>query len=124
MVGTSAGFFVFLLLMFAAVQILFNLYATSIVTAAAHDAAREVAGFDASTDRCAAVSRAESRFTEALGQYSEAGHVALEWTCGDPDVVRLRVVADHPTILPARLSGLLSLGHLDRTIEMRVEALR
>ncbi len=124
MVGTSAGFLVFLLLMFAAVQILFNLYATSIVTAAAHDAAREVAGFDASTDRCAAVSGAESRFAEALGQYSDAGHVALEWTCADPDVVRLRVVANHPTILPARLSGLLSLGHLDRTIEMRVESLR
>ena len=44
LVGTSAGFLVFMLMMLAAVQILFNLYATSMVTAAAHDAARDVAG--------------------------------------------------------------------------------
>ena len=55
MIGTSAGFLVFSLLMFAAVQILFNLYATSMVTSAAHEAAREVAGYAAAADRCAAV---------------------------------------------------------------------
>ena len=124
MVGTSAGFLVFLLLMFAAVQILFNLYATSMVTAAAHDAARDVAGFDAATDRCAAIAGAESAFVDALGDYGDGGHATLQWTCGDPDVVRLRVIADHPTILPPMLAGLLSLGHLDRTIEIRVEAFR
>ncbi len=124
MVGTSAGFLVFLLLMFAAVQILFNLYATTMVTAAAHDAARDVAGFDAAADRCAAVAGAEAQFVDALGDYGDRGHAHLEWTCGDADVVRVRVIADHPTILPPRLAGLLSLGHLDRTIEVRVEDLR
>jgi hypothetical protein len=121
LVGTSAGFLVFLLLMLAAVQILFNLYANSMVTAAAHDAARQVAGFDAAADRCAATADAEVRFTEALGDYGDAGYASLTWTCIDPAVVRVQVVADHPTILPPRMAGLISLGHLDRTITIRIE---
>ena len=122
--GTAAGFLVYLLLMFAAVQILFNLYATSMVTAAAHDAAREVAGFGASGDRCGATAAAEARFVEQLGDYGDAGHASLEWTCSDPEVVRVRVTAHHPSILPPRLGGLLSLSGLDRTIEVRVEDAR
>ncbi len=121
LVGTSAGFLVFLLLMLTAVQILFNLYATSMVTAAAHDAARDVAGFDASPDRCAATVAAEAAFVEALGDYGTAGHARLDWTCTDPNVVRLRVQADHPSILPSRFAGLFSLTRMDRTIEVRVE---
>ena len=120
-IGTAAGFLVFLLLMFGAVQVLFNLYATSMVTAAAHDAAREVAGFAASADRCGAASRATETFHERLGGYGERGHVTLQWTCADPEVVRVRVIATHPSILPARLQGLRSLSLLDRTIEVRVE---
>lgn len=124
MLGTSAGFVVFLLLMFAAVQILFNLYATSIVTAAAHDAASAVAGLDAADDRCAAAADAEARFVEALGDYGQAGHAELFWDCIDPDIVTVRVVAEHPTFLPAHLAGLVDLGHLDRTIVVRVERFR
>lgn len=119
--GTAAGFLVFLLLMFAAVQILFNLYATSMVTAAAHDAARQVAGFAASGDRCGAVDDAEADFVERLGDYGTAGHATLEWVCTDPDVVTVRVIARHPSILPARLAGLGTLAELDRTIRIRVE---
>lgn len=122
--GTAAGFVVFLLLMFSAVQILFNLYATSMVTAAAHDAAREVAGFGASGDRCRAAVEADADFATALGGYGDAGHASLEWTCTDPDIVRVRVTATHPSILPSRLGGLLSLSELDRTIEVRIEDAR
>ena len=120
----SAGFLVFMLLMLAAVQILFNLYATSMVTAAAHDAAREVAGLDSAADRCGAVAAAEAAFLRSLGDYGSDGHVSLHWTCRDPEVVRLRVVAQHPSVLPERLSGLNSLARLDRTIEIRTEARR
>lgn len=119
--GTASGLLVFLLLMFTAVQILFNLYATSMVTDAAHAAARDVAGFDSAPDRCAAAAAADMAFVEKLGSYGQAGHAHLEWTCDDPDVVAVRVVARHPTVLPARLGGLLSLSELDRTIEVRVE---
>ena len=121
-VGTAAGFLVFMLLLLAAIQLLFNLYATSMVTAAAHDAAAEVAGFRSSADRCAAVEAADRRFTEALGTYGAAGHATLEWTCTDPDVVRVRIRATHPSVLPPRLIGLRSLSELDRSIEVRIES--
>ena len=124
MIGTSAGFVVFLMLMVVAVQILFNLYATSMVTSAAHEAARTVAGFAAAADRCAAVDDAEARFLEVLGDYGEAGHAQLRWTCADPDVVTVRVIADHPTLLPPRFAGLIDLGHVDRTIAVRIEEVR
>lgn len=122
MVGTSAGFLVFLLLLLVAVQILFNLYANTMVTSAAHTAARSVAGHRASDDRCAAVEGANERFVETLGEYGDGGHATLEWTCRHPDAVAVRISATHPTILPARMSGLLGLGHLERTIVVRVEA--
>lgn len=121
MVGSSAGFLVFLLLLFAAVQILFNLFATSMVTSAAHEAAREVAGYRSAPDRCAAVTDAEAQFVEALGEYGRGGHATLTWTCSDPEAVTVQVIAQHPTVLPARMVGLLSLGRLDRTIVIRVE---
>lgn len=121
LLGTLAGFFVFVLLLFAAVQVLFNLYATSMVTGAAYDAARVVAGFDNAADRCAAVTEGNRVFAEEVGRYLTAGHASLAWTCTDPDVVRLEVTADHPTVLPARLGGLLGLTHLERTIVIRVE---
>lgn len=123
-IGTATGVLVFLLLMFSAVQILFNLYATSMVTAAAHDAAREVAGFRASPNRCGAAIDATTRFTDQLGEYGRAGHASLEWSCTDPDVIRVRVIATHPSLLPERLSALRPLSELDRTIEVRIEGPR
>ena len=121
MIGTSAGFLVFLLLLFAAVQILFNLYATSMVTSAAHEAAREVAGYAVAADRCAAIADAEAGFVESLGEYGRDGYAFLTWNCTDPDVVTVQVVANHPTVLPARMAGLIDLGRLDRTIVVRIE---
>lgn len=118
------GFTVFMLLLLVSVQVLFNLHATTVVTGAAFDAARRVAGYDSAADRCAAASGAEAEFRTRLGDYTERGTVALTWTCGDPDTVRLDVRAEHPTILPRRLRGLTGLGRLERTIEVRVEELR
>jgi hypothetical protein len=120
-IGTALGFAVFLLMLLTAVQVLFNLYATSVVTAAAHDAAREVAGFRSAGARCAAAVDAEQGFHHDLGDYGRQGRASLEWDCLDPSVVTVRVQATHPSVLPARLRGLLDLGHLDRTIEVRIE---
>lgn len=119
--GTAAGLLVFLLLMITAVQVLFGLYATSMVTSAAHDAARAVAGFDAADDRCGAVPAAEAAFVEQLGRYGNAGHASLHWICADPFVVTVRVTAEHPSILPGRFGGLIGLTRTDRTIQVRVE---
>ena len=110
-----------MLLLVAAIQILFNLYATSMVTAAAVDAARTVAGHDAALDRCGAIVAAETRLLDDLGSYSERGELTLDWVCNDSDVVQLRVRARHPSILPAVLQGLSGLGSIDRTVEVRVE---
>ena len=124
MVGTTAGVTVFLLLLLAAVQIVYDLHATSTLTAVAHDAAREVASVDHAPDRCAAVSAAEGRMRLRLGEYAERAGVTLDWTCRDPDAVRLRVRATHPSILPPRLAGLVPLGSVDRTVKVRLEELR
>ncbi len=124
LIGTSAGFLVFLLLLFAAVQILFNLYATTMVTTAAHEAAMKVAGFDAYPDRCAAVPAADAAFIESLGQYGREGHATLTWTCNDPQRVIVRITADHPTLLPRAVSGLFGLSHMSKVIEVRTELKR
>ena len=119
-----AGFLVFLLLMFAATQVLFDLYATSMVTSAAHDAARVVAGFDNAPDHCAATAMGDRAFAETLGNYASETGAELSWTCADPAAIRVRVTADHPTLLPPFLVGLTGLGHVDRTIVVRVEDIR
>jgi len=124
LIGTSTGFLVFLLLLFAAVQILFNLYATTMVTSAAHEAATRVAGFDASGDRCAAIPAAEAAFVEALGQYGRDGNATLSWNCTDPDRVIVIITADHPTVLPNAVAGIFGLSRLRKTIEIRTERKR
>ena len=124
LLGALAALLVFLILLFAAVQVLFNLHADSMVTSAGFEAARVVAGFDRGSERCRAVPAGERRFREALGQFGAAGSVRLDWTCDDPDEVRLAVAAEYPTVLPPFLRGLTGLGRLDRTITVRVEARR
>lgn len=124
LLGALGALLVFLLLLFAAVQVLFSLHADSMVTSAGFEAARVVAGFDRAPERCRAVPAGEQRFREALGRFGAAGSVRLDWTCDDPDEVRLAVAAEYPTILPPFLRGLTGLGRLDRTITVRVEARR
>ena len=118
------GFTVFMLLLMFAVQVLFNLYATTVVTGAAFDSARRVAGYASAADRCAAVPAAEAAFWRTMGDYGERGTATLAWSCDDPQTVRLTVDARHPTILPAFFPGLASLGRMSRVIEMRVEDVR
>ncbi len=124
LIGLCTALLVYLLMMLAAVQILFNLYATSLVVAAAHDVAHQVASIDAAQNRCAATTSAQAEFERSLGSYGSAGHASLQWTCNHPDKTIVRVRAQHPTFLPTRLLGLASLNNLDRTIEIRNESLR
>lgn len=124
LLGALGALLVFLILLFAAVQVLFSLHADSMVTSAGFEAARVVAGFDRASERCRAVPAGEQRFREALGRFGAAGSVRLDWTCDDPDEVRLAVAAEYPTVLPPFLRGLTGLGRLDRTIAVRVEARR
>ena len=124
LLGALAALLVFFLLLLVAVQVLFNLHADSMVTSAGFEAARVVAGFDRAPERCRAVPAGERRFREALGRFGAASSIRLDWTCDDPDEVRLAVAAEYPTVLPPFLRGLTGLGRLDRVITVRVEARR
>lgn len=102
-----------------------NLYATSVVTAAAFDAARIVAGSDGGQ---AAEEAAERQARELLDGYEGEGSPSFRWgyrsTDGDgiADVVDLRVVATHPTSLLPNLR--MPYQTIDRTVTVRLERLQ
>lgn len=121
LISTSFGLTVFFVMLFAAVQIMFHLYANTMVGAAAYDAARSLASYGVSANRCAAVPTAKRQFVDSLGDYATAANATLHVTCNHPDVVRVRVTATHPSILPSTIGGLSALGNFDRTIEIRAE---
>jgi Flp pilus assembly protein TadG len=119
LLGTSFGILAFLGFLFFAVQLLFNLYATSVVTSATYDAARQVAtsghrATQADLDAAEATARGE------LGQYGR--RVRFTWDIeSDPTVVKLRVVAMNPRFLAPAIDSLVGLDEIDRTVEVRVE---
>lgn len=114
--GTLTGVTVFLALLFFAVHLVLNLYGASTVTAVAFDAARIAAGSDGDQ------SSAEAHAVGLLGGYAERGALELTWQ-SDADVVRLRVVAHHPS---ADLLPFVDLPFdvTDRTIVVRRERVR
>ena len=117
-VGTLLGVGVFLALMLFAVQVLFGLYVTSVVTAVAYDAAKSVAGADRGNTPAArgdAVRNAEHQ----LGHYAD--DVTFDWRRSDDDVVRLEVRAKRPVLLPRSLLGGVGLGDIEREVQVRVE---
>lgn len=112
------GLVVFLALLFVAVQILFNLYTTSVVTSVSYDAARRVA---ASQGDPAAIADAEAHARQALGRY--APQVSFEWST-DGDVVALRVRAHNPAHVLPVTAGRFAFGDIDRTVRVRLERFR
>ena len=98
-------------------QVLFNLYATSAVTAAAFDGARVAAGFGG--DREAA----EAHVHEVLGAYAERPGFTLTWG-EDPagEHVILTVRAQNPGFLPRTLRAPMGLDRIERTVRVRIES--
>lgn len=122
LLGTSFGILFFLGFLFFAVQLLFNLYATSVVTSASYDAARRVAtaGHRATQSDMDA---AETFARDELGTY--ASRVTFTWDVdSDPSVVKLQVVATHPRFLGPSLDSLVGLDEIRRTVVVRVEDFR
>jgi hypothetical protein len=109
------GFVVFLVLLLFAVQVLFNLFATSVVTSVAYDAARKVAGQHGGPESQA---QAEGDARRALGRYSD--RVTFEWNSSS-EVVALRVRATSSSVLFPAMAGPLAFGDIDRTVRVRVE---
>ena len=108
------GVLVFLLLLLVAVQVIYNLYATSAVTAAAFDGARLAAG-SARVDEAAA----EAHVKSVLGEYG-AERVDVRFR-PDPEDVVLTVVADNPSFLPPALRRPLGFDRIERTVRVRIE---
>lgn len=113
------GFIVFLALLLFAVQVLFNLYATSVVTSVAYDAARKVAGGRGGPGTEA---QAEADARRSLGRYAD--RVTFTWGPPDGDVVQLRVRATSPSVLLPAVGGPVAFGTIDRTVRVRVERFR
>jgi len=105
--------------MLVAVQVAYNLYATTMVTSAASDAARRLAGAAADGDPDASA-KAEAWVRELLGPYGDANVDAVEVT-RTAEVVRLRVVARNPGLVTPLVGRPLGLDRIDRTVTMRVE---
>lgn len=118
-ISTWIGFVLFIGLLLFAVQSLLNLYATSVVTSVAYDAAREVAGADGGTD---AVARAELRAREMLGRFGE--EVTFDWSGSDDEDIVLRVRGSVPKVLLPVQRGPVAFGEIDRTVRLRVERFR
>ena len=117
-VSMAIGFLVFMVMLLTAVQVILRLYATSVVTAAANDAARQVAG---SRGGPSAIEGAEHLARAMLGRYGQA--MTFDWSATDTDSVVLRVTAGSPHVLPA-LTSAARLDRVDRTVKVRIERFR
>jgi hypothetical protein len=109
--------------MMFAVQVLYNLYATSVVTAAAFDAARVVAGGAATGDRRDAEADGRARFRALVGRYAARHVETLDFGESTDDVIVLHVRARNPSLLPGRPAA-AAFGTIDRRIRVRVERFR
>lgn len=122
--GTIFGITMFLGFLFFAVQLLFNLYATSVVTSVTHDAARRLAALGPGITR-SDIEVETRRARQLLGAYGrDPGKVRFEVVLDpplSPERVRVRVHAENPRLLPAPLDQLQAFDVIERTATVRVE---
>jgi hypothetical protein len=116
LIGTLVGFIMFMLLLLLAVQTLVHLYATSAVTAAANDAAEQVASAGGSASEVPAAQR------EAVARLGTFGgrHAKFEWDEIGGQQVTLTVTARSPALLPLPASY----RDIERTVTVRTERFR
>ncbi len=123
--STVAGLVVFLALLLFAVETMIGLYTRSVVTDAAWNGVRTVAGARTTSDDEAALSDArsvaEARVRSNLGRFGE--RVALDWSASDADIVRLTVRATPPGFLWRALRPIAP-DAFARTVSVRVERWR
>ena len=124
-IASAAGVLVFLVLLLFAAQLIFNLYATSVVNAAGMDAARQVASgeVDHGDSRAvsAATAAAEERARSLLGEYGD--QVRFTWTVDD-ERVSLRLQVERTKVLPSAVASGVGLDEIDRTVTVRTERFR
>lgn len=122
--GTTLAFVVVITFLLFTTQLLFGLYARTLVSAVATDVAQRAAheGFEALHDDRVAIHESEVR--RRLGEYGERAviEISLEDLDGDGtgDSVSVAVVADLPTLLPTALAP-ASPTRFTRTASARLE---
>lgn len=115
LISTSFGLVFFLVFLLFAVQLLVNLYATSVVTSVTYDAARRVAVLGhppSQAEQEAVVDRARTQ----LGSYGQ--NALFDFDTTDPAVIKLRVRVANPRVI----NQYVGLDQIDRTVVVRVEA--
>jgi hypothetical protein len=118
--GTTFGVAVVVTLLMFAAHVLLGLWITSTVTAAAHDAALDVALSGATGARRAELEQhAIARARQSLGRYG--ARVRLEFEPTGPDEVVLHVTAPEVRLLPPPAARAVGLGGLDRRIVVQTE---
>jgi Flp pilus assembly protein TadG len=122
LIGSVAGLLVFLAMMLFAVQTLVGLYTRSVVTDAAHEGARRVAGArveqgDPAAQQDARIA-AEGEVRRLLGRFGD--EVTMDWSGSTADTVALRVRATPPGFLWNTLRG-PGAALVDRTVTVRIE---
>lgn len=115
-IGAAFGLAFFLGFLLLAVQILYSLHATSVLTHAGYDAARRLA-------RTGDVAEATARFEAVVG--SERAAISFEARGGtgftDADTIVVHVRRHAPGLLPAGLTGILPFQQVERTLVVRNE---
>ncbi len=123
--ASLAGLLAFLALLLFAVQTLVALHTRSVVTDAAYEGARAVAGARVDHTDPAAVAAAQADAADTvrrlLGRFGDT--VELDWSGTTTDTVSLTVRAHPPGFLWAALRG-PGAALIDRTVHVRVEELR
>jgi hypothetical protein len=122
LIASLAGFTVFVVLLLVAVQVLFDLYARSAVTAAGFEAARRVAGYDVATlpanELARAEAEAEAQARRTLGRYGAGAK--FNWALSQTDVaVRVRVL--NTSLVPTGLARAMGIDTIDRTVHVHAE---
>lgn len=114
-VGTLVGFLIFMILLLLGVQTLLHLYATSAVTAAAEEAAQQVATAGGSP---ADVPAAQVAAEQSLGTLGSKA--AFDWVEVDGQQVTVRIEVQGPDLLPLPAW----MARVDRTATVRTERFR
>jgi hypothetical protein len=121
--STAIGFLVFLTCLFLAVQVIFGLYATSVVRATLNDAASRAAGGGGAgeAELAALAAEAEDNLGAIGRQPSTVIELALVDEDGDGagDVVAGRAVIEPPRFAPR--ADLLGFDVIDVAVRVRVE---
>jgi Flp pilus assembly protein TadG len=121
LISTIFGVLMFLLFLLLGAHVLMHLYAASVLTANAFDAARLVSG--AGADHARAQHQAEAQARQRMGAFAERVE-PFDWSATTADDVVLTVRADTPDLLPGALASLAGMDTFTRTVRLRVEVFR